>query len=145
MTSPDARGANAFLHAPLPGLFLRTAAPIILIMATNGLLAIVDAYFLGEYVGPDALAAVTLMFPAFMLLVALSTLVASGMASQLARRSAPASATRRGRPSSMRTALPCSSAHWRSLPSCSAARSWPCGLPTGRARSPRWATATSPS
>ncbi|QOF72357.1 MATE family efflux transporter [Aminobacter sp. SR38] len=85
MTSPDARGANAFLHAPLPGLFLRTAAPIILIMATNGLLAIVDAYFLGEYVGPDALAAVTLMFPAFMLLVALSTLVASGMASQLAR------------------------------------------------------------
>ncbi|AMS43134.1 MATE family efflux transporter [Aminobacter aminovorans] len=85
MTSLDPEGGNAFLHAPLPGLFLRTAAPIILIMATNGLLAIVDAYFLGEYVGPDALAAVTLMFPAFMLLVALSTLVASGMASQLAR------------------------------------------------------------
>lgn len=85
MTSLDAKSANAFVRAPLPGLFLKTAAPIILIMATNGLLAIVDAYFLGEYVGPDALAAVTLMFPAFMLLVALSTLVASGMASQLAR------------------------------------------------------------
>ncbi|MBB6466225.1 putative MATE family efflux protein [Aminobacter lissarensis] len=85
MTSLDPKGANAFLHAPLPGLFFRTALPIILIMATNGLLAIVDAYFLGAYVGPDALAAVTLMFPAFMLLVALSTLVASGMASQLAR------------------------------------------------------------
>lgn len=85
MNSLDPNNANVFLRASLPGLFLRTATPIILIMATNGLLAIVDAYFLGEYVGPDALAAVTLMFPAFMLLVALSTLVASGMASMLAR------------------------------------------------------------
>ncbi|NVJ98399.1 MAG: MATE family efflux transporter [Alphaproteobacteria bacterium] len=54
-------------------------------MGMNGAVAIIDALFLGLYVGPEALGAVTLMFPVFMLLVALSTLVSSGMASQVAR------------------------------------------------------------
>lgn len=76
---------NRFLTDPLPGLYARTAAPIIFIMAMNGLLTVVDAGFLGAYVGADALTAVTLMFPLYMLLVALSTLVAGGMASLLAR------------------------------------------------------------
>ncbi|MEP2424974.1 MAG: MATE family efflux transporter, partial [Rhizobiaceae bacterium] len=50
-----------------------------------GLLSVADALFLGIYVGADALAAVTLMFPIYMLIVALSTLVANGMSSLLAR------------------------------------------------------------
>lgn len=54
-------------------------------MGMNGLLSVADALFLGIYVGSDALAAVTLMFPIYMLIVALSTLVASGMSSILAR------------------------------------------------------------
>ncbi|MEM9360923.1 MAG: MATE family efflux transporter, partial [Pseudomonadota bacterium] len=37
------------------------------------------------FAGPDALAAVTLMFPIYMLIVALATLVSSGMSSILAR------------------------------------------------------------
>jgi len=83
MTGPSPH--NAFLSGPLPRLFARTAAPIIFIMAMNGALTVVDAWFLGVYVGADALTAVTLMFPLYMLLVALSTLVAGGMASVLAR------------------------------------------------------------
>ncbi len=76
---------NVFLQGSLPWLFAKTAAPIILIMAANGLFTLVDAYYLGEYVGADALTAVTLMFPIYMLLVALSTLVSSGYSSVYAR------------------------------------------------------------
>jgi len=76
---------NRFLSDPLPGLYVRTAAPIIFVMATNGFQTVIDAFFLGTFVGADALTAVTLMFPVFMLLVALATLVSGGMASLLAR------------------------------------------------------------
>ncbi|MCO5060356.1 MAG: MATE family efflux transporter [Rhizobiaceae bacterium] len=77
---------NRFLTGPLPRLFVGTALPIILIMGTNGLLTVVDAYFLGEFVGAEALAAVTLMFPLYMLMTACATLVSGGMASVLARQ-----------------------------------------------------------
>lgn len=78
-------GNNAFLTAPLGSIFARTAFPIIFVMSMNGLLTIVDAMMLGLYVGPEAVGAVASVFPVFMLLVALSTLVGSGMASLLAR------------------------------------------------------------
>lgn len=77
--------ANRFLTGPLGPIYARTALPIIFVMSMNGCLTVADALFLGHYVGPEALAAVTLMFPAYMLIVALSTLVASGMSSRLAR------------------------------------------------------------
>jgi len=76
---------NAFTEGPLGRIFLKTTLPIVLVMSMNGLLTVADAFFLGVYVGPDALASVTLMFPAYMLIVALSTLVSSGMSSLLAR------------------------------------------------------------
>lgn len=76
---------NPFLTGDLMPLFARTAAPIILMMSINGVQTLIDAWFLGAYVGADALAAVTLMFPAYMLMVALSSLVSTGMASVLAR------------------------------------------------------------
>jgi len=66
-------------------IFARTALPIIFVMGMNGFLNIADALFLGHFVGPEALAAVTLIFPLFMLIVALSNLVSSGMSSLLAR------------------------------------------------------------
>mgnify|MGYP001205724172 CR=1 FL=1 len=78
--------ANPYLNGPVGPLFLRTAAPIVLLMLVSGLYTIVDAIFLGLLVGPRALAAVTLVFPIFMAVAALSTLVSSGMASILARR-----------------------------------------------------------
>jgi putative MATE family efflux protein len=76
---------NPYIHGPLGPIFAKTALPIIFVMAMNGLLTVVDAIFLGRYVGPQALSAVTLIFPLFMLLVALATLVSSGMSSILAR------------------------------------------------------------
>ncbi len=77
---------NVFISGRLPVIFARTAAPIIMITTINGLFAVVDAYFLGAYVGPAALSAVSLIFPGLMFLIALQSLVANGMASILARR-----------------------------------------------------------
>lgn len=83
--SKDISRANSFTHGPIGPILLKTALPIILVMSMNGLLTVADAVFLGIYVGPDALSAVTLMFPAYMLMAALATLVSSGMSSLLAR------------------------------------------------------------
>ena len=83
--SDDTSRANSFTHGPIGPTLLKTALPIILVMSMNGFLTVADAVFLGIYVGPNALSAVTLMFPAYMLLAALATLVSSGMSSLLAR------------------------------------------------------------
>jgi putative MATE family efflux protein len=83
--SSNAVTTNAFTHDPLGVVFAKTALPIIFVMSMSGLLAVVDAVFLGLFVGPEALSAVTLVFPAYMLIVALATLVASGMSSLIAR------------------------------------------------------------
>jgi putative MATE family efflux protein len=85
MTNSEQAGGNSFLAGSMPSLYLKTAAPIILVMGMNGLLTIVDAYFLGAFVGAAALAAVTLMFPLFMIITALATLVGFGLASVMAR------------------------------------------------------------
>lgn len=77
---------NPFLTAPLAAVFAKTALPIILVMSMSGLLNVVDAIFLGLFVGPEAVGAVTVIFPMTMILIAAATLVASGMSSLLARR-----------------------------------------------------------
>lgn len=76
---------NTFLSASIGGLYARTALPIIFVMSLNGLIAIVDALFLGYFVGAAALAAITAVFPAYILIGAIATLVSSGMSSVLAR------------------------------------------------------------
>ncbi|WP_246660460.1 MATE family efflux transporter [Nitratireductor sp. XY-223] len=76
---------NVFLKGSLALVFARTAAPIILIMLVNGLFNLVDAWFLGVFVGAEALTAVTLMFPLFMMLIAMATIVTNGFASVMAR------------------------------------------------------------
>ena len=86
MTNTSSPSQNMYLAGSLPVLFAKTASPIILIMLLNGLFTLVDAWFLGAFVGADALTGVTLMFPLYMLLVALSTLVSSGFSSIYARR-----------------------------------------------------------
>lgn len=77
---------HGFTHDPIAKVLLRTALPIVFLTSINGLLTVVDAMLLGAFVGPEALAAVTLMFPVSMLLLALSAMVSSGMASILARQ-----------------------------------------------------------
>ncbi|MFN3225649.1 MAG: MATE family efflux transporter [Hyphomicrobiales bacterium] len=76
---------NPFLTLGMGALYARTALPIILLLAVHGLISIADAWFLGRFVGPEALAAVTLIFPFFMGVAALSTLVSAGMSSVMAR------------------------------------------------------------
>ncbi|MBO6509466.1 MAG: MATE family efflux transporter [Roseibium sp.] len=83
--SQDKARPNMFTAGPLGLTLVKTALPIIFVMSMNGLLTVVDAMFIGIFIGPDALSAVTLMFPAYMLLVATATLVSSGMSSLLAR------------------------------------------------------------
>ena len=83
--SNDTSRTNFYTQGPLVPTLLKTALPIIVVMSMNGLLTVADALFLGRFVGPDALSAVTLMFPAYMILVATATLISSGMSSILAR------------------------------------------------------------
>ena len=52
LSTPD---ENIYLAGSLPALFAKTATPIIVVMGVNGLFTVVDAYFLGAYVGADAL------------------------------------------------------------------------------------------
>ncbi len=85
MSQAQRPGQNIFLEGPLTLLFVKTATPIILVMVINGAFTLIDAYFLGAYVGADALTAVTLMFPIYMVLIALTTLVSNGYSSVLAR------------------------------------------------------------
>jgi putative MATE family efflux protein len=82
----DAADANVYTHGPLGVIFAKTALPIILVTSVHGLHTVVDAIFLGVFVGPDALGAVTLVFPVSMLIVALTSLVTSGMSSLIARQ-----------------------------------------------------------
>ncbi|MCY7296734.1 MATE family efflux transporter [Alteromonas sp. a30] len=76
---------NPYLTQPIAGVFLKTALPIIIMMVVSGSLNLVDAYFIGVFVGPQALASVTAMFPLFMMMVALSSWAAAGFASVMAR------------------------------------------------------------
>ena len=76
---------NAYTGDSIPRTFARTALPIILLTSVNGLLTVIDAMLLGAFVGPDALTAVTMVFPLSMLMVALATMISSGMASLLGR------------------------------------------------------------
>ncbi|MEM6464361.1 MAG: MATE family efflux transporter [Pseudomonadota bacterium] len=76
---------NFFLRGSLTLVFAKTAAPIILVMLVNGMFNLVDAWFLGFFVGPEALTAVTLMFPLFMMLIAAATIVGNGFSSVMAR------------------------------------------------------------
>lgn len=85
MSLPSGNDSNIYLKGSLPFLFAKTATPIIVVMGVNGLFTLVDAYFLGVYVGADALTAVTLMFPLYMLLIALSTWISNGFSSIFAR------------------------------------------------------------
>ncbi|WDR06053.1 MATE family efflux transporter [Devosia rhodophyticola] len=85
MMSSQHASENRFLTASPGRIFVANALPMMLIMMMSGLLTVVDAAFLGHFVGADALAAVSVVFPIIMITIALSTLVGGGMSSLLAR------------------------------------------------------------
>lgn len=76
---------NPFLTAPIGRLFVSNAVPMAVVMSMSGILSVVDGVFVGRFIGPAALAAVSLAFPIVMILSALATLVGGGMSSLLAR------------------------------------------------------------
>ncbi|MFO1104898.1 MAG: MATE family efflux transporter [Amaricoccus sp.] len=80
-----AQRENPFLTAPVGRLFLANALPMTLVLSMGGVLNVVDGIFVGRFIGPEALAAVSLAFPAAMLLSALAALVGGGMSSLMAR------------------------------------------------------------
>ncbi len=77
---------NPYLTERISGVFSKVAIPTVFFMTFHGLTAVVDAYFLGAYIGTDALAAVALTFPIQTFLFAISNLFSKGMASLVARK-----------------------------------------------------------
>ncbi|HWO30164.1 MAG TPA: MATE family efflux transporter, partial [Candidatus Acidoferrum sp.] len=76
---------NPYTRDSIAATFVRTALPIVFLTSVNGLLTVVDAVFLGIFVGPEALTAVTIAFPISMLMIALAAMISTGMASVLGR------------------------------------------------------------
>ncbi|MCF6435728.1 MATE family efflux transporter [Pseudoalteromonas sp. MMG022] len=65
--------------------FVLIAIPTTLGMVINGLYSFVDAIFISKGIGSHAMAAVSAVFPIQMLLIAISTMLGSGMASLISR------------------------------------------------------------
>jgi putative MATE family efflux protein len=74
------------LTAPVAPLFIRMALPIIFGLLINGLFNFVDAIFISRAVGTDAIGGVSAAFPIQMIMISLSAMLGSGMASIISRR-----------------------------------------------------------
>lgn len=89
LTAPSASTAStapAILTAPVAPLFIRMALPIIFGLLINGLFNFVDAIFISRAVGTDAIGGVSAAFPIQMIMISLSAMLGSGMASIISRR-----------------------------------------------------------
>ncbi len=78
--SPELMGS-----APIPWLILRFALPAMVGVIANALYNIVDRIFIGHYVGAPGLAAISIIFPIVLAVVAFSALIGVGTASQISR------------------------------------------------------------
>lgn len=73
------------LEAPLWSLFFRLAFPAVGAMLAVGLYQFVDAVFVGQFVGPEGMGAVSLVYPVALINMAVSGLIGVGSASFLSR------------------------------------------------------------
>lgn len=73
------------LSAPIGPLYLRMALPIIFGLLINGLFNFVDAVFISRAVGTDAIGGVSAAFPIQMIMISISAMLGSGMASIISR------------------------------------------------------------
>jgi len=76
---PDTPTENPLSTTNIYKLFAKIALPITVGMLISGLYNIVDAYFIARYVGENAFAAVSAVFPLQMLLIALAALIGNGV------------------------------------------------------------------
>lgn len=79
-TTPD------LLNGPVASIFVRMSMPIILGLLVNGLFNFVDAIFISRAVGTQAIGGVSAAFPVHMMMISISAMLGSGMASILSRR-----------------------------------------------------------
>lgn len=70
---------NLLENEKLGLLFAKLAIPLVFAMMINGLYNLVDAYFVLHYVGAQAFAAVSAVFPFQLLIIALAALVGNGV------------------------------------------------------------------
>jgi len=71
---------------PIIGLFFGIALPIAVGMMVHGLYNVVDAIFVTRALGTNAMGGISIVFPIQMFIIALATLIGSGMASIVARQ-----------------------------------------------------------
>jgi len=76
LSKPDDK--NAIVLEPIGRLFARFTLPAIFSMLAVGSSEVIDGIFLGNYVGPEALAAVNLTLPFFGLVIAIGLMVGMG-------------------------------------------------------------------
>lgn len=77
--------APPILTAPVGPLFIKMAMPIIFGLMINGLFNFVDAIFISRAVGTDAIGGVSAAFPIQMIMISISAMLGSGMASIISR------------------------------------------------------------
>ena len=77
--------ASPILTAPITPLFIKMALPIIFGLMINGLFNFVDAIFISRAVGTYAIGGVSAAFPIQMIMISLSAMLGSGMASTISR------------------------------------------------------------
>lgn len=70
--------SDIFYKLPPTKLFLRCTLTSMITMAFSSLYQMADGLFVGRFIGQDALAAVNLVSPVFMIVFALSNMIASG-------------------------------------------------------------------
>src|SRR3954464_14611290 len=84
MANTDPR-TRRLLEDPIAPMLLRLAAPNMLVMLAQALAGVIETYFIGR-LGTDALAGVSLVFPAVMLMQMMSAGgMGGGIASAVAR------------------------------------------------------------
>ena len=77
--------SQAILDENLWSLMRRLSLPAILAMSVNGINAFIDALFVGQYEGQQAVAAVALAFPLMMITNGFAAMIGVGASSLLSR------------------------------------------------------------
>lgn len=80
------KDSRDFARLPLGSLIARCALPAMVSMSAVALYSVIDGVFVGQFLGAEALAAVNLVFPFFMLVSALIDMLAAGSSVQIATR-----------------------------------------------------------
>ncbi len=74
---------SILISEPIPKLFVQFAVPALIAMVVMGVQGIIDGIFVGNYIGPDAMASVTIANPFLQILIGLSMIISAGSQSHI--------------------------------------------------------------